>query len=132
MNVLIKHAAALIACLLMTFTGKSQKPTPPNEKQLREMFIEAQQSRAKDTVIMLQQHRIDTLRLAIREYRVKDSLNLMYSRRIDSIRQVQNKMLLDDNADLRRSLRWQKTKSDVLGGGLLAAVVYLGAKMFFK
>lgn len=116
----------------MTFGGKSQGPIPPNKEQIRQMFIEAMQSRAKDTVIMHLNDRVSTLQSAIKEQKVKDSFNVVFNFRIDSIRVVQNKVLLDDNAALRRSLRWQKTKADLFGGGLLAAIVYLGVKVFFK
>lgn len=133
----IKSGLLIIALLILIKSNSGAQSTTTdttcvNTNQLRKVYADAAVRPLLDSQILILNTRITGLEYAIRLQNVMDSATVASYNKELSIRLDQNKVLLDDNAALRRSLRWQKTKADLFGGGLLAAIVYLGVKVFFK
>lgn len=110
----------------ISYTGKSQgtEPCPP-DSQLRKIYSAALQSRAKDTVINKLEERISGFEQAINDMKLKDSIRIDFYKRDSVFTAHQKALLLDNVAKLNKSLRWQKLKGKLVGGGFTVAIGYI-------
>ncbi len=118
---------------MMSFITASQPSNKyPSDSQLRKVYAAALQSKAKDTIISSLEERIKEHKLAIQNQKTKDSIRVEWYRKDSIFTEHQKKLLLDQVVQLNRSLRWQKAKGWIYGGGFGAAILYIGINMLKK